>query len=293
MWGMSKLKKFISVVTIVIFSSSATFADSGKILNAAGSAAVGVMILSTMENTHTGKNWLKNCAGQQWVYCAMAALAFAQAAMALKGSKDAKKTVDASQCYGAFCDGNGNGAAGVPTGGNLDSAIIGAANLPDDILGEIQRDVNDNLNNLGNRGYSYNPNTNSVTTPDNGSIPAATLSSPSGLSSLGLSDPEIANIQNVAKKALEEAKKTASKFAGDADYSTAGGGSKIKPGPGYDNDAKAFDMNKYLASLMKKESRGVAGLTKKHGSDSIGVAQDNIFQMIHRRYEATKPSLTH
>lgn len=291
---MSNLKKIISVMTIILFFKTPAYADSGNIINAAGSAAMGVMILSTMENTHKGKDWLKNCSGQQWVYCAMAALAFTQAAMSLKGSKDAKKTVDASQCYGTFCSGNGVGD--ISTGGNMDSAIIGAANLPDDVLGQIQRDVNDNLNNLGNRGYSYNPSTNSVTTPDNGSIPAATLTSPSGLSSLGLSEPEIANIQNVAKKALDDAKKTASKFAGSSDFDTAGGGgSKIKPGPGYGSDENGFDMNKYLAGLMKKDNgaRGVAGLEKKLGSDSIGVAQDNIFNMIHRRYEAKKTTLNH
>lgn len=101
-----------------------------------------------------------------------------------------------------------------------------------------------------------------------------------------MSDSEINTLQKAAAADL----KNPSKFAGSSDYESFGGGGRKSHSQGENND---FDMNKYLASLtaQRNATRGVAGLEKRLGTDQIGVAQDDIFKMIHRRYEAKKTTL--
>ncbi|MES2769434.1 MAG: hypothetical protein V4596_09840 [Bdellovibrionota bacterium] len=280
------MKKIISIFVLTIFVSSQSYAGNENITNAAATAATGALAAQTISNTTVGTTWVKKCTSA-WPYCAMAALAFAQAAMSLKGAKDAKKTKDASECVGAYCGGGDGG--NLNGGGTLPNTNVGTlpGNTDDALFGNLQNTINGNLENLANQGYTYDANTNSVNTP-NGSVSSSSLGSDAGLKSLGLSDAEIRDARALAADALKEA----SKYADMGGDFGGGGGRKTKAGPGYGSDDKAFDMNKYLAGLMNKgDARGVAGLEKKYGSDQIGVAQDNIFNMIHRRYEAKKPSL--
>ncbi len=278
------MKKIISIFVLTIFVSSQSYAGNENITNAAATAATGALAAQTISNTTVGTTWVKKCTSA-WPYCAMAALAFAQAAMSLKGAKDAKKTQDASECTGAYCGGGNNG--NLTGGGTLPNT--GTLPTDDTLLRNLQNTINGNLENLANQGYTYDAATNSVNTPSNGSVSSSALGSDAGLKSLGLSDAEIKDARALAADALKEA----SKYADMGGDFGVGGGRKTKAGPGYGSDDKAFDMNKYLAGLMNKkgDARGVAGLEKKYGSDQIGVAQDNIFNMIHRRYEAKKTSL--
>jgi hypothetical protein len=292
-----KTNKLISIFIIVIFACTTTYANS-DVINHAAQGAMMTYMVTTVGNAEQGDSFVKKCTGSAWYYCAMAALAFTQAAMALKGASDSNKTKTASDCTGPYCGGGvsdgidpGSGNGYGSNGGIVTGDTLGDPDQTD-ILGRIQNDVNKNLADLGKKGYSYDPKTNSVDTPNNGSVPVSAFSSPSGMKGLGLSDAEIADVQKVAAAGL----KAASKYAGSADYDSAGGGGGLRNKGSSDEDeaVNGFDMNKYLAGLTahKKNSRGVAGLEKNYGSDQIGVSQDNIFKMIHRRYEAKKTSLT-
>ncbi len=300
------MKLKVLVTLIAVFSLvHLPRAQSADIMNAAASAAVGTYMVSTVKNMNDGEKWSKKCSGA-WGYCIMAVMAFAQAAQALKGASDSGKTVSATDCIGAYCSGNGVGYNGgsnpynpgggqglLPNGGH--DAIAGGT-LPGgakDIIGgdlrKIQNDLNKEIDKLADKGYSYDENANAINTPK-GAIAASTLGTEAGLRSLGFTDSDIADLKASAAKDL----KAASRFSG-GDLG-GGGGSPLAPGRGYDSEPEeGFDMNKYLSNLRNKKivdaNRGVAGLEKKFGSDQIGVAQDDIFKMIHRRYEAKKSTL--
>lgn len=283
--------RIVASITLVNFLAVSAIAEN---TNSSAKTGQALQIVSGAANAYVGKVYMAECSSQNYAACAMSVMSFAQAAISIAGALKSEKTKNASNCTGQYCN-------GIDTGGTLNppnfvdtSGPGGTGTLPNngtnDVLGRIQDDINTNLGNLNDRGYSYDAATNSVNTPT-GSISASSLSSPSGLKGLGMSDADISKMDEIAKQALKEGQKLADGLDFGGGF---GGGKKAKGGPGYDSDGQAFDMNKYLASLMNKKTgdRGVAGLEKKYGTDHIGVAQDNIFTMIKRRYEAKKTSLT-
>ncbi|RYZ63319.1 MAG: hypothetical protein EOP05_23835 [Proteobacteria bacterium] len=65
----------------------------------------------------------------------------------------------------------------------------------------------------------------------------------------------------------------------------AGGSSEVGGGSGgYDPTGGGYGKSAGLGG--KTKSPGLAGMQKKFGSDNIGVAGDDIFEMITRRYQA-------
>lgn len=287
--------KNIIIAVITLSLSYHTYASglaAGGIASSAGAASAAAAAAGAESLTWYQK--LKGHCSNNPVFCAMAAASLIQAGISIADAMKSRNTSDSVHCTGSFCGaGTGLNDGGAYTNNNGGNGSLGI----DPVLGELHNDVQNSLNELSQRGYTFKPDTNSIETPV-GSMPVSSLGSTEGLKGLGMSNSDLEELANIkAAVASELANKLkSSKFAGSADYDTAGGGgSKLKPGPGYGEDKNAFDMNKYLASLMNKNkhSRGVAGLEKKLGSDSIGVAQDNIFNMIHRRYEAKKTTLNH
>jgi hypothetical protein len=280
--------KIIASITLVNFVAASATAEN---TNSSAKTGQALQIVSGAANAYVGKVYMAECSSQNYAACAMSVMSFAQAATSIAGALKSEKTKNASNCTGAYCNGIDTGGTLNP---NLPSDQSGIGTLPNnnttDVLARIQNDINTNLGKLNDRGYSYDAATNSVNTPT-GSISGSSLSSPSGLKGLGMNDADISKMDQIAKQAINEGQKLAAGLdIGDG----FAGGRKAKGGPGYDSDEQPFDMNKYLASLMNKNTgdRGIAGLEKKYGTDHIGVAQDNIFTMIKRRYEAKKTSLT-
>lgn len=272
------MKKIIALLVSLSLGSFSigqkSYADGKTIVVAAG-AAIMISRMGAVANGATGKGYMAKCKAQP-VFCAMAVLAFAQAAGLLSESSKDAKTQDAAKCIGANCD-----------GGTIDPTTglpIAMGDLSPTELGSLQDQVDQAIAKLEDKGYKYNASTGMVNTP-NGDVSPAALANDEALADMGMSEQDIADARKIAKDALKDL----AKYAGDLD-SGGGGGRKINPGPGYDSGKKAFDMSAYLASLSNK--RGVAGLEKKYGSDQIGVAQDNLFEMVHRRYDAKKTGMT-
>lgn len=217
------------------------------------------------------------------VMCGLAILTAVQMIYTLTASHKSKKIADQTKCTSGDCSGSGGPGPGygTPPGGNPGAGT--------DLTPDEQHALNiatNAIKDLKERGYTYNPKTNSVDMPGGRSVPASTFSSAEGLRSLGASDDLIASIEQADKKANNN--------YGSFGYDDGGGGGlRVKKAKGYD-DGKGFDMNAYLKSMMDQKNqagRDVSGLQKQNGSDSIGVAQDDLFKMIHRRYEAQSPSL--
>jgi hypothetical protein len=72
--------------------------------------------------------------------------------------------------------------------------------------------------------------------------------------------------------------------------SRGGGGGGMNDGSEMGGGSGSDPMAAYLASLKNKMNKGrgpasVAGMQRMAGGEPIGVKMDNIFEMIHRRYQ--------
>ena len=150
-----------------------------------------------------------------------------------------------------------------------------------------QRELNAAKDILSDNGFGIDGN-GTVTSPDGTKIPASAFSNPSGLSGFGLSDSLVEDVkkaQSTAAAALKDVKLG----SGEA----GGGGSKSSA---FANGMDEFDPSKYAYKAGGKDSgkkpKGsqFAGFSRNLAGDRIGVAGDNIFQMVHRRYQAKNRS---
>lgn len=173
------------------------------------------------------------------------------------------------------------------------------ANPKDPVMRELTSKMiklNSDLKALAKEGFSYDPATGNIKTPK-GSINPASLGSDAGMAAAGVSPEmldkikkELNNANIAGQKVIERLK--AQGIGADGD---GGGGEAIADlGPEGNPRDPRFDPNKYLAAMMAKKNnanaaaRGVAGLSRQMGDGVIGVAGDNLFEMVKRRYESKR-----
>ena len=173
---------------------------------------------------------------------------------------------------------------------------------------------------LEGEGYKYDPETQSLTLPDGTSIPAKDLSTNKGLGQLGLSDKEIKKFRKqqkeISKKAIRQGKATIAKLIKKAKLKARrlalkrtdlGSSTQQNKDKTIKVDQDTRNQNTHSASAASSGSQWQApdfqditsllgeqktdlssqefeGLSKRYGNGLIGVAEDNIFDMIHRRY---------
>lgn len=129
---------------------------------------------------------------------------------------------------------------------------------------------------LADKGVTVATDGSSVTMPDGSTLPVnANMATDSGGKSAGLNDAQIA--AGKAALAQAQAKVGGSRFNTEGDETTGGGGGSRSSGS--------------MAPLFKISGRtraktSLSGMTKNLGGDKIGVAADDIFDMISRRYKA-------
>jgi hypothetical protein len=144
------------------------------------------------------------------------------------------------------------------------------------------------LSTLNAQGVSADPAAGTVTAPDVGTQPMSNFSSPGALAGAGYSPSQIA----AATAELDKLNKQA---AADAPHvlavgvDTSGGGGGLGAGDDAGNNA----MNSYLATLRRglsslQKAKMAAGKSLLAKGQPIGVKGDDIFQMIHRRYDTKK-----
>lgn len=246
--------------------------------------------------------------------CVMGGLAIAQGVANLVSAKKNLDIKNKIECTGIGCDyGNPGGGTpsgeppptgtpfgGTPSGGNAsgdfgggnpydgggelqNTKIAGLSKFIDAKLNEAQK-LKDSYKALG---YEYDETTNTMKTP-RGKINPASMGSAAGMSAAGFSAAEIAaaekgllKIQADIKKSMDEFNQEFGDLMGDE--------TQVAKAKGAGDD---FDPNAFLKNLLNKQNQPAAlqagsavGLTRKLASgQAIGVAQDNIFQMISRRY---------
>jgi hypothetical protein len=148
------------------------------------------------------------------------------------------------------------------------------------------------LKELEKNGYKVNPTAGTVTTPK-GVFPTSAFSSADSMAAAGMDPSQVA----AARKGLEALNKELAEKYGAGPSVVAmgvggagGGGSGVESGEGGAAASGSDPMAAYLASLknklnQKRDPASVAGMQKMLGGEPIGVKMDNIFEMIHRRYQ--------
>lgn len=252
---------------------SAQQQPSSSMHSGAGTAQAQQMLGAAM-NGAIGGYMLSQCPDSGWM-CAMGALALAQAALQMASAADSGAVGDAT-------------ALNVPSGLS-DSSFTqpqDQGQLNDLKAGYDKLNVPQKLKELAAKGYTVDPKTGTVSTP-NGPVAASSLSSAAGLESLGMSPEQAQNIMDTTRKI---AKKVADKYKVDAmgiDSSAGGGGlmaSTFHP--------TEFKMDPGLAALFaNKKAKSPAGskgpgFQRTSDGEPIGVKSDDIFEMVHRRYRA-------
>jgi hypothetical protein len=133
------------------------------------------------------------------------------------------------------------------------------------------------LKELEKKGYKFNPKTGGMTTPK-GEATAAQLASGKALADAGLIDHSQAGEYD---KAMSEQQKNKIKVVS---MSPGGGGGGAKRRPA---SASASDDYAYRSGIDPSQIRAAktSGLSKNFGNDPVGVATDNLFDMVHRKYQ--------
>ena len=177
---------------------------------------------------------------------------------------------------------DGSGASGAHAANNAQTANTGAlANLQ-----KIQ-------SSLSSAGVKIDPATGNITMPNGSTVSAS--ASPDSLKGLPGFDPLQVDSTLADEKRMEAsllAKAGAGGAGAFSGYQSGGGGSRGGANAVNPNASNDDAMAKYLAGLNGKNRKpgsikqGVAGLSRKLGSESIGVKGDNIFEMVNRRYQA-------
>lgn len=296
------------IATLLIVFAPQLFADGGVETNGteippenmapSGSSgqsnnAMMQQMLGAGMNAAMGAQFASICptVGGSWA-CPMAAMSFAQAGIMMMSAGQSGNTMDYSSGNYGF-DPNDY----MTTNPGFDEYGVGTT--PE----ELEAFISEGTGNVNNHGYSYNPTTGVMTTPDGEFVvDEATAASAGAL--VKAAGGSASDMKLAESTAVSLGEKVGGAFGlgggkgGKASvsgmgFNNHGGGSGSGSGNGWGKGGKGGGMGEYWASLNRKpsskEKKGmIAGKSKLLGKDSIGVSVDNIFAMVHRRYQAQR-----
>lgn len=217
---------------------------------------------------------------------AMGSFMLLQSAMALSQSLNQKKTSKANRkssgdlsTYDALQDPTAliTSINAKEDGTSLSSADSKGFNSQG---GEVTPAAQEILKKIEDAGYKVDLKNNTFTTPDGHSMSLSGASNGSAVESqLGLPPGTYAKgmslVEDIAKR-----QRVADGSGGAESYSGSGGANEGNNGAdGFGGAKKADTNNRTPASTL------VAGLTSKYKGENIGVAADDIFLMVTRRYQ--------
>lgn len=260
--------------------ATGTLSSSGIVYDAAGNA-IGVVDPTIIGNGSFAERMWNWCTNNPFA-CVMAGLGAAQVVMSIIDRNRTKEVRDNSQCQGAFC--NGDPTASNPNNPNNPNQPFNPYTYespdPNDPMTPVLRNAQNILNDLKTRGYEVK-NDGSVKKPDGSTMTPTQIAS----AAANMSAEDQAKLAAIQAEAAAEGKKFADAYA-DGSPETGGGGSRKRGGGGDGGGGSGFDMNAYLRSLNggSNGNRGVAGLSVRMGTDSVGVRESNIFEQVSAAY---------
>ncbi len=236
------------------------------------------------------------------VFAGMAAIGAVQSLQSAKGAKNAGMQLsgfDPSLYGGGIPGGSGGtdqfgnpvdvGVGGVGDGtAGTGTGTTGTGGLDSTIPQAVARDLAQVRNSLEKSGVKMSPDGKSMTTPDGRTFDMSkgAGNSEQDLMAMGFSQSEaaaaLADSRAIGKK-VDEKFKQMSQLAGAGG---GGGGRAVAAAEGGGDPFAGFDPFARERAARNRKKAKVSGLTKKLGSDNIGVAGDDIFEMVTRRYKA-------
>ena len=241
------------------------------------------------------------CAGGHVAMCVIVGLTAAQIVLSMLNKKNSDKSRNAL-LSGTNLGSTGTGEAveqraAVLTTGTMTSPNTTAdtvATLNSSGLGSLVSDFKSLQATAAQSGVSVSNDGQTVTLPNGKKVSSGSFGSAAGMKAAGFGNAEITSVQNllsdVSKKSNASASSKVSSLTNDQGGGGGGGGFGGAGGSGGAGEVGTggggYDPYGRMRGLGNKGDKGVSGLSKKLGSDNIGVSGDNLFEMVHRRYEA-------
>jgi hypothetical protein len=295
---MKTLKRSIlSIAAIAFVGIQAAYAGGGAAQLA--QSAMQAAAMSAAVSAATGSSLVPKCSapGGQ-AACVLMGLAFAQVPLSLMSKSGSAKS--ASQLVGS---GVGYGDSGAATTADPSSTYTTAngttvtgetaktANaLVANGLGALADDYVKGVQTTRAKGIEVSDDGQSVKLPNGKTIPSSAMNSAEGMRNAGFSSAEIASAESALSDLQKNAASIQSKVAALTNDVGGGGGGGLSSrgsdgGSGYgSSDASLY--GKLLGLKAKSDKSAVSGMSKKFGNDNIGVAGDDIFEMVSRRYQS-------
>lgn len=283
--------KYILVILAGLLSVSSGHAN----MNGDSKQSKVIMAVGIAANVTAAVVYTTECIDGDAMACAGAATTAAQALANVGTRSGASSAYNATGCLTADCLGLSFPDINIPNP-NVNTGYEGAnpfGDLPgpaQDILRDDIRQAEIIRDQLQEQGYSIDRN-GKVKTPSGRTIDPKSLSSASSAAEAGIGASEYSDFLALSEKAQAAAKKRADQLKNllDTDINGDGGG-----GGGGKGAAVASNGNRnndfwkkfLLDKKAKAKDAGIEGLSKEFNGEPIGVAGDNIFEMITRRYDA-------
>ena len=242
------------------------------------------------------------CAGGHLAMCVIAGLAVVQIGMLLLNRSNSKKSAEGLSAGGSGTHSPATGQTAdtsAPASGyitNRDGTLnaeAGAAALTNAGYGNLVSDYKSIVSTANASGIKISPDGETVTLPNGKKIASSSLGSAAGMKAAGFGNAEIASVGKFMDDQAKRASATSSKVSSLTNDQGGGGGGGGFGGAGGSGGAGevgsgggGYDPYGRMKGAGGKNDKGVAGMSKKLGSDNIGVSGDNIFEMVHRRYDA-------
>lgn len=304
---MRRIFTFIVIAALQAYSGNLYAMENpppGSMQESSGTAALGpdttgVVTNSTAEQTH------KNACSSNYVSCGMAILAAVQVGLYIYDMTQHESNRDVATCTGTECYRNPDPTrpsddyrpnnpndpnSGGPDAPNPNDPNSGGPNLQvlDREMEKMLNDSKETIKALEAKGFKYDAKDNSISGP-RGKVAAASMGSAAGMKSAGFSDKEIAAAMKTNAIAMKKADEKLKALSALLDQETGGGGGSSRSVGSDSSSDKSFNPLLFRPGTKRaNEKPTVAGLSKQYGNDQIGVASDNLFKMIERRYSAQR-----
>lgn len=263
-------------------SASNSYGDSSGSAGMANTAMIS-QLMGAGSNAAAGAMYRSICSTRSggWA-CPMATMSYVQAGLMLAS---------------AFMSGNTRNAAtnGIPSIPTVD--IPGFGENPG--LGTTARDldaaISEGLKDMSAKGYSLDPKTGIMNTPDGpiqideNTTPASLAGAMGGSASdMKLAESTAIQLNEKLAKQFDPSQIKASVSGVEVDGGGGGGGGSY-------SGSKAPNLADYFKQMRGPASNPgalVAGKSRMLGADSIGIKVDNLFEMVHRRYQDKRKART-
>lgn len=176
------------------------------------------------------------------------------------------------------------------------------------IISDGERTAKKIMGELRNKGFNFDPKTNKVTLPNGVSIEATKIFTPEGAKKMGLSPQEAKAFLASHRRASKAAEKAKDKMEAQLNKDIkalkkqrrklaeqrrlAGTGHQRRGFVPYKDNWKAPDFSHLLNGLNVDQEQQKGTLNNEDAYFVLGRAEDNIFEMVHKRYQAKRELLT-